>query len=163
MIPVIPGCRGQIGIKNTLYETLRGGLETAFAALGRSFTYQKKEVSIWIVIFTISTAARFYYADLDPVTGHEQGGIRPVLVIQNDTGNYHSPTIIVIAVTRRTFKKPKQPTHVVLDDAQGLGAVPVYVGGHPHHRQAAGAELCGQTHQGADEAGQRRPPGECRS
>lgn len=61
-----------------------------------------------------------YYADLDPVTGHEQGGIRPVLIIQNDTGNYHSPTIIVIAVTRRTFKKPKQPTHVVLDDAQGL-------------------------------------------
>ena len=54
------------------------------------------------------------------MTGHEQGGIRPVLVIQNDTGNYHSPTIIVIAVTRRTFKKPKQPTHVVLDDAQGL-------------------------------------------
>lgn len=61
-----------------------------------------------------------YYADLDPVIGHEQGGIRPVLVIQNDTGNYHSPTIIVIPVTRRTFKKPKQPTHVVLDDAQGL-------------------------------------------
>lgn len=61
-----------------------------------------------------------YYADLDPVIGHEQGGIRPVLVIQNDTGNYHSPTIIVIAVTRRIFKKPKQPTHVVLDDAQGL-------------------------------------------
>lgn len=61
-----------------------------------------------------------YYADLDPVIGHEQGGIRPVLVIQNDTGNYHSPTIIVIAVTRRTLKKPKQPTHVVLDDAQGL-------------------------------------------
>lgn len=61
-----------------------------------------------------------YYADLDPVIGHEQGGIRPVLIIQNDTGNYHSPTIIVIAVTRRTFKKPKQPTHVVLDDAKGL-------------------------------------------
>ena len=61
-----------------------------------------------------------YYADLNPVIGHEQGGVRPVLVIQNDTGNYHSPTIIVIAVTRRTFKKPKQPTHVVLDDAQGL-------------------------------------------
>ncbi|NBK19220.1 type II toxin-antitoxin system PemK/MazF family toxin [Anaerotruncus sp. 1XD42-93] len=61
-----------------------------------------------------------YYADLNPVIGHEQGGVRPVLVIQNDTGNYHSSTIIVIAVTRRTFKKPKQPTHVVLDDAQGL-------------------------------------------
>ena len=61
-----------------------------------------------------------YYADLNPVIGHEQGGIRPVLVIQNDTGNYHSPTIIVIAVTRRTFKNPSQPTHVVLDDAEGL-------------------------------------------
>ena len=61
-----------------------------------------------------------YYADLDPVIGHEQGGTRPVLVIQNDTGNYHSPTIIVIAVTRKTFKKPSQPTHVVLDDAEGL-------------------------------------------
>ena len=61
-----------------------------------------------------------YYADLDPVIGHEQGGIRPVLVIQNDTGNYHSPTIIVIAVTRKTFKKPSQPTHVVLEDAEGL-------------------------------------------
>ena len=61
-----------------------------------------------------------YYADLNPVIGHEQGGVRPVLVIQNDTGNYHSPTIIVIAVTRRTFKKPSQPTHVVLDDAEGL-------------------------------------------
>ena len=61
-----------------------------------------------------------YYADLDPVIGHEQGGTRPVLVIQNDTGNYHSPTIIVIAVTRKTLKKPSQPTHVVLDDAEGL-------------------------------------------
>lgn len=61
-----------------------------------------------------------YYADLDPVFGHEQGGIRPVLVLQNDVGNYHSPTLIVTAVTRRTFKKPSQPTHVVLDDAEGL-------------------------------------------
>ncbi len=61
-----------------------------------------------------------YYADLDPVQGHEQGGIRPVLVVQNDTGNYYSPTIIVIAVTRKTLKKPLQPTHVVLDDADGL-------------------------------------------
>ena len=61
-----------------------------------------------------------YYADLNPVIGHEKGGVRPVLVIQNDTGNYHSPTIIMIAVTRRTFKKHSQPTHVVLDDAEGL-------------------------------------------
>ena len=61
-----------------------------------------------------------YYADLNPVIGHEQGGIRPVVIIQNDTGNYYSPTLIVAAVTRRTFKKPAQPTHVVLNDAEGL-------------------------------------------
>ena len=61
-----------------------------------------------------------YYADLNPVFGHEQGGTRPVLVLQNDVGNYYSPTLIVTAMTRRTFKKPSQPTHVVLDDAEGL-------------------------------------------
>ena len=61
-----------------------------------------------------------YYADLNPVFGHEQGGIRPVVILQNDTGNYYSPTLIVAAVTRRTFKKSSQPTHVVLDDAEGL-------------------------------------------
>ena len=61
-----------------------------------------------------------YYADLEPTFGHEQGGTRPVLVIQNDAGNYYSPTLIVTAATRRTFKKPSQPTHVVLADAEGL-------------------------------------------
>ena len=61
-----------------------------------------------------------YYAALDPVYGHEQGGTRPVLVLQNDVGNFYSPTLIVTAATRRTFKKPSQPTHVVLDDAEGL-------------------------------------------
>ncbi len=61
-----------------------------------------------------------YYAALDPVFGHEQGGTRPVLVLQNDVGNFYSPTLIVTAATRRTFKKPAQPTHVVLDDAEGL-------------------------------------------
>lgn len=61
-----------------------------------------------------------YFASLDPVYGHEQGGVRPVLVLQNDVGNYYSPTLIVTAATRRTFKKPTQPTHVVLEDAEGL-------------------------------------------
>ena len=61
-----------------------------------------------------------FYADLSPVVGSEQGGVRPVLVLQNDVGNYYSPTLIVTAATRRTFKKPTQPTHVVLDDAEGL-------------------------------------------
>ena len=104
-----------------------------------------------------------YYAALDPVYGHEQGGTRPVLVLQNDVGNYYSPTLIVTAATRRTFKKPSQPTHVVLDDAEGLDPSLFMLEVSPHHRQAAGAELCGQAHRGADEAGQRRPPGECRA
>ena len=52
-----------------------------------------------------------YYADLNPVRGSEQGGIRPVLVIQNDTGNKHSPTTIVAAITSKE-EKAKLPTHV---------------------------------------------------
>ncbi len=52
-----------------------------------------------------------FYADLSPVIGSEQGGIRPVLVIQNDTGNKVSPTIIVAAITSRQ-KKLRMPTHV---------------------------------------------------
>lgn len=54
-----------------------------------------------------------YYADLRPVLGSEQGGIRPVLVIQNDTGNRHSPTVIVAAITSK-MNKAKLPTHVEL-------------------------------------------------
>ena len=52
-----------------------------------------------------------YYADLRPVVGSEQGGVRPVLVIQNDAGNRHSPTVIVAAITSR-MNKAKLPTHV---------------------------------------------------
>ena len=52
-----------------------------------------------------------YRADLDPVIGSEQGGVRPVLIIQNDTGNLHSPTVIVAAITGRR-KKPHMPVHV---------------------------------------------------
>lgn len=52
-----------------------------------------------------------YYADLNPVKGSEQGGIRPVLVIQNDMGNKHSPTTIVAAITSKE-EKAKLPTHV---------------------------------------------------
>lgn len=55
-----------------------------------------------------------YYADLRPVIGSEQGGIRPVLIIQNDTGNRHSPTVIVAAITSK-MHKAKLPTHIELD------------------------------------------------
>ena len=58
-----------------------------------------------------------YYADLRPVEGSEQGGVRPVLVIQNDTGNRHSPTVIVAAITSK-MNKAKLPTHVELSARQ---------------------------------------------
>ena len=52
-----------------------------------------------------------YYADLRPVVGSEQGGVRPVLIIQNDVGNRHSPTVICAAITSK-MNKAKLPTHV---------------------------------------------------
>ena len=54
-----------------------------------------------------------YYADLSPVVGSEQGGIRPVLVVQNDVGNKYSPTVIAAAVTSQ-INKAKLPTHIEL-------------------------------------------------
>ena len=55
-----------------------------------------------------------FYADLSPVVGSEQGGIRPVLVIQNNTGNKYSPTVIVSAITSQ-MNKNRLPTHIELD------------------------------------------------
>lgn len=52
-----------------------------------------------------------YYADLSPVVGSEQGGMRPVLIIQNNVGNHYSPTVIVAAITAK-IQKAKMPTHV---------------------------------------------------
>ena len=57
-----------------------------------------------------------FFADLSPVVGSEQGGVRPVLIIQNDVGNKYSPTIIVAAVTSQ-MNKAKLPTHVAIDAA----------------------------------------------
>ena len=56
----------------------------------------------------------FYYADLSPVVGCEQGGVRPVLIVQNNVGNRYSPTVIVAAVTSRMEKHPL-PTHVFIN------------------------------------------------
>lgn len=55
-----------------------------------------------------------YFADLSPVVGSEQGGVRPVLIIQNDIGNRFSPTVIVAAITAQ-IQKAKLPTHVEID------------------------------------------------
>ena len=60
-----------------------------------------------------------FYADLSPVVGSEQGGIRPVLIIQNDVGNKFSPTVIVAAITSQ-HTKANLPTHISLS-AQGCG------------------------------------------
>ena len=57
-----------------------------------------------------------YYADLSPVVGSEQGGIRPVLIVQNDVGNRYSPTVIAAAITSR-LSKANLPTHIPIDAA----------------------------------------------
>lgn len=61
-----------------------------------------------------------YLADLSPFCGSEQGGVRPVVVIQNNTGNRHAPTLVVATVTARTRKKTKQPTHFLIRDNPAL-------------------------------------------
>jgi mRNA interferase MazF len=60
-----------------------------------------------------------FYADLSPVVGSEQGGVRPVLIVQNDVGNKFSPTVIAAAITSKT-EKTKLPTHIEVD-ARGCG------------------------------------------
>ena len=60
-----------------------------------------------------------YFADLDPVRGSEQGGTRPVLIIQNDIGNKYSPTVIVAAITS-SMKKGNLPTHIKIEGVEGL-------------------------------------------
>ena len=57
----------------------------------------------------VNSAWRYFYADLRPVVGSEQGGVRPVLIIQNDVGNRHSPTVICAAITSQMNKANFQP------------------------------------------------------
>ena len=58
-----------------------------------------------------------YYADLSPVVGSEQGGLRPVLIVQNDVGNKYSPTVIAAAITSK-MGKTKLPTHIDVEGSQ---------------------------------------------
>ena len=60
-----------------------------------------------------------YYADLSPVVGSEQGGLRPVLIVQNDVGNRYSPTVIAAAITSR-IDKGRLPTHINIEETCGL-------------------------------------------
>ena len=61
-----------------------------------------------------------YYANMEPHVGSEQGGERPVVVLQNDMGNKHSPTLIIATLTSKVDKKRHLPTHVLLDHNPGL-------------------------------------------
>ena len=69
---------------------------------------------------TIVKRGEIYYADLSPVVGSEQGGVRPVLIVQNDTGNRHSPTVIAAAITSQTGKA-RLPTHIDLPVDRSCG------------------------------------------
>lgn len=65
--------------------------------------------------YPIAHRGEVYYAELAPVIGSEQGGLRPVLIIQNDIGNKHAPTVIAAPITSRLSKKPL-PTHVFVEE-----------------------------------------------
>ena len=98
-----------------------------------------------------------FYADLSPVVGSEQGGTRPVLIVQNDTGNRHSPTVIAAAITSQTGKA-RLPTHINIAG----GSVGLEQGFHhpsgadSHHRQAPPAGAHGASGRKPDGAGGRR-------
>ncbi len=70
-------------------------------------------------MMSVVKRGEIYYADLSPVVGSEQGGIRPVLIVQNDVGNKHSPTVIAAAITSKK-EKSKLPTHISVT-AQSCG------------------------------------------
>ena len=74
-----------------------------------------------------------YYADLRPVVGSEQGGVRPVLIIQNDIGNRHSPTVICAAITSR-MNKAKLPTHIELNAVRYHMVKDSVIGAAANHR-----------------------------
>ena len=83
--------------------------ETTLKAAQSIPDYCDRSVKIWNI-----KRGDIYFADLRPVVGSEQGGIRPVLIIQNDMGNKHSPTVICAAITSR-MNKAKLPTHIALE------------------------------------------------
>lgn len=118
-----PGCRGQKGLlilnengsqANSFDVWLIHSHEQIYLRLlaedtgGTYYMEEKKAIK----------RGEIYYADLDPVRGSEQGGYRPVLILQNNIGNTYSPTVIIAALTSKT--KTKLPTHVKLKEMKGL-------------------------------------------
>ncbi len=80
------------------------------------FGNNRIKTNLWSEIMVVQRGD-IYYADLRPVVGSEQGGVRPVLIIQNNVGNRHSPTVICAAITSQ-MNKAKLPTHVELHSDQ---------------------------------------------
>lgn len=76
----------------------------------KAVTEKEKNLFSWDLKMNIRRGD-IYYADLSPVVGSEQGGLRPVLIVQNDVGNRHSPTVIAAAITSK-MGKTKLPTHI---------------------------------------------------
>ena len=87
--------------------------KNAFTALHRTLSGSAGKSARSVKTMMESSVKRgdIFYADLSPVVGSEQGGTRPVLIVQNDTGNRHSPTVIAAAITSQTGKA-KLPTHI---------------------------------------------------
>ena len=102
----------RIGIVQTLNENRNGFLN--------------KECS------TVDQTGDIYYADLSPVVGSEQGGVRPVLIVQNDMGNKHSPTVIAAAITSQRGES-KASNHIeVSADGSGLAKFNCFIGTDPN-------------------------------
>ena len=87
---------------------------TCFLALRNIERNERKERRYRMKENWIYRRGDVYLANLDPYIGSEQGGTRPVVVLQNDVGNRYAPTLIVATVTSRTEKKRYQPTHVLI-------------------------------------------------
>ena len=85
-----------------------------YLSVKRTTAYKEKPDQNRSVNCVVIKRWDIFYADLRPVVGSEQGGIRPVLIIQNDVGNRHSPTVICAAITSK-MNKAKLPTHIEID------------------------------------------------
>lgn len=109
---------GIICHSNDLYFAIYAGFRAEFTKKTNQ-TWQNPSIKTKCVDNNIASMdmvkrGDLYYADLSPVVGSEQGGVRPVLIVQNNVGNKYSPTIIAAAVTSQ-LEKAKLPTHIMLE------------------------------------------------
>ena len=118
MVGYIHAAKDILYIKTTISVTpsvnirMRRGKNKSDTAEGQRHHFHKVVFNICKERISMSVhRGEIYYADLSPVIGSEQGGIRPVLIVQNDVGNRHSPTVIAAAITSRS-DKAKLPTHI---------------------------------------------------